>query len=58
MVLSITGTVCTVMVQQYKFSARAAITEDARIGIEGSLCQQLCSLNGPIFDPDNSTVDA
>ena len=45
MVLSFTGTVCTVMVQQYKFSARAAITEDARIGIEG-LCKLLCKHRG------------
>ena len=32
MVLSITGTVCTVMVQQYKFSARAAIINKLKQG--------------------------
>jgi hypothetical protein len=54
-VMSIVGTVCSMVVQQYQYAARAAITEAARIDIE-ALCEQFCNLNGPVFDPSNANL--
>jgi hypothetical protein len=53
---SIAGTVCSMIAQQYQFSARAAVIEARRIDVE-ALCEQFCNLNGPVFDPKNATVN-